>query len=43
MCIEKNGPLSQLQPEKITFPPKSNRWTDRQTDGWTYGETDGHK
>ncbi len=33
-AFEKIGPLSYLQPEKSTFPPKP--------DGQTYGRRDGH-
>ena len=32
MCTDKIGALSQLGAEKITFPPKPNGHTDRQTD-----------
>ena len=33
---KKIGAISQLETEKITFPPKPDRQTDRQT----YGRTD---
>ena len=36
---KKIGPLSKLEAEKITFPPKPDGWTDRQT----YGRKDGHR
>ena len=32
---KKNGAISQLGAEKITFPPKPDRQTDIQTDGRT--------
>ncbi len=32
----KNGPLSELQPEKITFPPKPDVQIDIRTDGHKY-------
>ena len=35
MCTEKIEPLSQLQPKKITFPPKPDGQTDIRTDGRT--------
>ena len=39
---QKNGPLSSLEAEKITFPPKPTGRTDRQTDGHTDGHMVGH-
>ena len=37
ICTDKNGALSQLGAEKITFPPKP----DGHTDILTYRHTDG--
>ena len=36
MCTEKMKALSQLGAEKITFTPKPDGHTDRQTDGRTF-------
>ncbi len=33
ICTRKIGVISQLEAEKITFPPKPDGHTDRQTDG----------
>ncbi len=36
ICTKKIGAISQLGAEKITFTPKPDGHTDRQTDGWTF-------
>ncbi len=40
ICTQKIGAISQLGAEKITFPPKPDGHTVRQTDGWTFAFID---
>ena len=40
MCTQKMRALSYIGAEKITFPPKPDRQTYRQTNRHTYRRTD---